>query len=73
MNQDTVKGHWKEIKGKLKQQWGNLTDDDIARLNGSREELEGLLQQRYGYERDRIEKEIDNFLDKNRLNKDDTY
>jgi uncharacterized protein YjbJ (UPF0337 family) len=68
MNKDIVQGHWKEIKGKVKQQWGNLTDDDVARMRGTREELRGLIQQKYGYEKDRVEKEIDNFLNKNGYN-----
>lgn len=71
MNKDIVQGHWKEIKGKIKQQWGNLTDDDVSRLRGTREELRGLIQQKYGYEKDRVEKEIDNFLNKNGFNGED--
>ena len=70
MNPDIIKGHWHEIKGKLKQQWGDLTDDDISKLHGSQEELEGLLQKKYGYKKDRIEKEIDEFIKQNRLKKD---
>jgi uncharacterized protein YjbJ (UPF0337 family) len=65
MNKDIVQGNWKEIKGKLKQQWGDLTDDEIAKAKGTREELSGMLQKRYGYQKDRIEKEIDTFLNKN--------
>ena len=62
MNKDIIQGNWKEIKGKLKQQWGDLTDDDISRMNGTRQELQGMLQKKYGYQQDRVEKEIDNFL-----------
>lgn len=68
MNKDIVQGHWHEIKGKLKQQWGNLTDNEIAKMNGSREELRGVLQQTYGFEKDKVEQEIDNFLKKNKWN-----
>jgi len=53
------------MKGKVKQQWGQLTEDEITRLNGTREELGGLIQQKYGYQKDRIEKEIDKFLEQN--------
>lgn len=49
MNKDIVKGNWKEIAGKLKQQWGKFTDNDITEMQGSREELEGKLQATYGY------------------------
>ncbi len=65
MNKDIVQGHWHEMKGKVKQQWGQLTEDEITRLNGTREELRGLIQQKYGYQKDRIEKEIDKFLEQN--------
>lgn len=65
MNKDIVQGHWHEMKGKLKQQWGNLTEDDIASAIGTREELCGLLQKKYGYQKDRVEQEIDRFLAQN--------
>lgn len=65
MNQDIVSGKWQEIKGKVKQQWGNLTDDEITKMKGTHEELQGLLQKKYGYQKDAAEKEIDVFLTKN--------
>lgn len=65
MNKDIIKGKWHEIKGKVKQQWGKLTDDEITRVNGSYEELEGILQKKYGYQKDQAQKEIQTFLDKN--------
>lgn len=65
MNKDIVKGHWKEMKGKLKQQWGKLTDDDIATMHGSYDELEGRLQKLYGYQKDEAEKQIESFMQKN--------
>lgn len=68
MNEDIIKGHWNEIKGKLKQQWGKLTDDDITQLKGSAEELGGLLQRRYGYEKEQAKQEIDNFIKNNKWN-----
>lgn len=63
MNKDIVKGHWKEMKGKIKQQWGDLTDDDISKMHGSYEELEGALQKKYGYNKERIQKEIEKFVE----------
>jgi uncharacterized protein YjbJ (UPF0337 family) len=48
-NQDILKGQWHELKGQVKQQWGKLTDDDLARLSGKTEELVVVLRQRYGY------------------------
>ena len=65
MNKDIVKGHWKEMKGKLKQQWGKLTDDQISRMEGNYDELEGALQKNYGYQKDQAKKEIESFIDNN--------
>jgi len=62
MTWDRIEGNWKEFAGKVKQQWGKLTDDDIARINGRREELEGHLQQQYGYANDKAKKEVDFWL-----------
>lgn len=61
MNWDRIEGNWKQFTGKVKEKWGDLTDDDIARVNGNREQLEGLLQQRYGYAKDKAKQEIDNW------------
>ena len=66
MNKDIIQGNWKEVKGKVKQQWGKLTDDDIAKMKGSYEELSGALQKSYGYQKDQAKKEIDKFIDDNR-------
>jgi uncharacterized protein YjbJ (UPF0337 family) len=68
MNRDIVKGHWNEIKGKLKQQWGKLTDDQIDQMEGSYDELEGILQKNYGYQKDQVKKEIDSFIEANHWN-----
>ncbi len=62
MNEDIFKGKWTQIKGKIKQQWGELTDDDLDRISGKREEIVGLVQERYGWERERAETEFDDFL-----------
>lgn len=61
MNWDRIEGNWKQFTGKVKEKWGDLTDDDIARVNGNREQLEGLLQQRYGYAKDKAKQEIDSW------------
>ncbi len=66
MAQDILKGKWHEMKGKVKQQWGKLTDDDITRINGSVEMLSGRLQQVYGYHKNQAEKEIEGFLERNK-------
>jgi uncharacterized protein YjbJ (UPF0337 family) len=62
MNKDILKGNWQEIKGKLKQQWGKLTDSEITQMEGSYDELTGKLQQAYGYKKEQAEEEIKKFL-----------
>lgn len=59
MNWDRIEGNWKELKGKVQQKWGELTDDDWDVIQGKREELVGLIQQRYGRARDEVEREVD--------------
>lgn len=68
MNKDIIKGHWKEIKGSVKQQWGKLTDDQISQMNGTYEELEGALQKNYGYQKEEAQREIEEFLEDQDLN-----
>jgi uncharacterized protein YjbJ (UPF0337 family) len=61
MNWDQIEGRWKQWQGKVKQKWGKLTDNDLTTISGKREQLAGLLQERYGYEKDEAEKELDAF------------
>lgn len=58
MNRETIQGKWNELTGKIKAKWGKLTDDDLLRINGKREELLGSLQKRYGYAKERAEQEL---------------
>ncbi len=62
INVDVIEGKWKEFRGKIKERWGKITDSDLDRLRGNREQLAGLLQQKYGYAKEKAEKEIDQFL-----------
>lgn len=62
MNWDVVKGNWKQLTGKLRAQWGKLTDDDLTTIAGKKDEFLGKLQERYGYKKDQAEKEVDDFL-----------
>ena len=62
MNWTTMKGQWKEFKGKVKEKWGKLTDDDLDVIASQKDQLVGRIQQRYGYAKDRAEKEVDDFL-----------
>ena len=59
MNAQIFKGTWEEIKGKVKQKWAALTDDDLLKLEGKHEEIYGLLEKRYGYAKDDAQKMID--------------
>ena len=61
MNWDQVEGNWKQFKGKAKQQWGELTDDDLDVIDGKREELIGRIQARYGVARERAAEQVDDF------------
>jgi uncharacterized protein YjbJ (UPF0337 family) len=61
MNWDRIEGGWEQFKGKARQQWGKLTDDDWQMVKGKREELAGRLQARYGYAKDQAEREIDSW------------
>ena len=59
MNWDRIEGNWREFKGKAKQQWGKLTDDDLDVVDGRREELAGKIQNRYGIAKDEAMRQID--------------
>ena len=62
MNRDVLEGQWKQLKGRVKQQWGRLTDDELDRMSGRYDELAGLIQERYGYSRDEAVNELDMWL-----------
>lgn len=58
MNEQTIKGNWNEMKGKIKQKWGDVTDDDLTYAEGKEDEMWGKLQQKVGKSKDEIKKEI---------------
>ena len=62
MNWDRVEGNWKQFTGKVREKWGAITDDDVARIGGKREQLEGTLQERYGYAKDKAKSEVDGWM-----------
>jgi uncharacterized protein YjbJ (UPF0337 family)/vacuolar-type H+-ATPase subunit E/Vma4 len=62
INRDTLRGQWSQIKGEIKSKWGQLTDDELTRVEGDYEKLVGAIQTRYGYERGRTEQEINEFF-----------
>src|SRR5688500_6252198 len=63
VNWTQLEGRWQQVKGKFRAQFGKLTDDDMQRLNGGKEQLIGALQARYGYEKDEAERQVQTFMD----------
>ena len=63
MNKDIIEGNWKQLKGKVQQKWGELTDDDFDVIAGKRTELAGRIQERYGITRDEAEKQVKEWED----------
>jgi uncharacterized protein YjbJ (UPF0337 family) len=61
MNQDRIAGQWKQLSGKIKTQWGKLTDDDLRQAEGNSEYLAGRIQERYGIEKDVAQKQVKEF------------
>jgi uncharacterized protein YjbJ (UPF0337 family) len=59
MNRDELKGKWMQLRGRAKQQWGELTDDDLDRVEGDRDVLIGKIQERYGIAREEAEKQVE--------------
>ena len=62
MNEDTFKGQWTQLKGKIREQWGKLTDDDLDQIQGRSEQLIGKLQTRYGIARDEAQRQVDTWM-----------
>lgn len=61
MNSDQLKGKWKQLRGGVKERWGNLTDDDLNVINGQSEQLIGKIQERYGIAREAAKKQLDDW------------
>jgi uncharacterized protein YjbJ (UPF0337 family) len=61
MNEDKIKGQWKQLAGRLKAKWGKLTDDDVRVADGNSEYLEGKIQERYGIAKDEAKKQVKEF------------
>jgi uncharacterized protein YjbJ (UPF0337 family) len=61
MNSDRIKGNWKQLTGKIKAKWGDLTDDDLQEAEGNREYLVGKVQERYGIAKDAAQEQVDEF------------
>ena len=65
MNKDILQGKWKQLKGRIQERWGELTDDEVDQIEGNQEQLAGLLQEKYGYTRERAEREINDWVHTN--------
>lgn len=63
MNRNEIEGQWKQLKGRAREKWGELTDDDLDKIDGRRERLVGVLQERYGKTEQEASKEADDFFD----------
>ncbi len=63
MNSSVLEGQWKQLRGKIKETWGELTDDDLDRTSGKYDQMVGVLQERYGYSKADAEREFSSFLD----------
>lgn len=64
MNTDIFQGKWKQIRGEVREAWGDLTDDEVEQINGNVDKLVGKLQEKYGYTREKAQKEADTFRSK---------
>lgn len=62
MNWDQVKGNWTNLKGKVRENWGKLTNDELDEIEGNREQLVGKIQEQYGIAKEQAEKEVDTWM-----------
>ena len=63
MNQNILEGKWKQLRGSIREKWGQLTDDEVDQIAGKRDKLSGFLQEKYGYTQVEAEQQIDDFLE----------
>jgi uncharacterized protein YjbJ (UPF0337 family) len=73
MNWDRIGGNWKQLKGKVKEQWGKLTDDDLDLINGKREQLAGKIQESYGIGKDEAERQLKDWENRFESDRDRTH
>jgi uncharacterized protein YjbJ (UPF0337 family) len=66
MNEDTIKGNWKIFKGKIKEKWGKLTDDELDQFEGKKDQIVGRIQEKYGLTRDEAERQYADFESHNK-------
>jgi len=61
MNKDTMQGNWKQLKGKAKERWGKLTDDELDQVEGKSDQLAGKIQEKYGKTKEEADREVSSF------------
>ena len=66
MSWDTIEGNWQQLKGKVKEQWSALTDDNLDQIAGQRDQLSGKIQDFYGISKDAADAQIDAFAQRNK-------
>jgi uncharacterized protein YjbJ (UPF0337 family) len=66
MNKDIAAGKWEQLKGSIKQTWGEITDDELTKINGSAQKMAGILQEKYGRTKEQAEKEVEGFWSRHR-------
>lgn len=62
MNWDIIQGKWDQIKGSVKEQWGDLTDDEVTQIAGNRDKMSGKLQERYGWTKTEVDEKMNDFF-----------
>lgn len=62
MNWDVIKGKWDQIKGSVREEWGELTDDELTQIAGDRDQMSGKLQERYGWAKQDADDKMDSFF-----------
>lgn len=62
VNEDTIKGKWKEFKGEVRKMWGKVTDDELEQAKGDLTAISGIIQQRYGETKDSVQSKLNNYL-----------
>jgi uncharacterized protein YjbJ (UPF0337 family) len=63
MNTDVLQGKWEQLRGDVKTNWGKLTDNDLDVIAGRRDKLEGMLREKYGYTKEKVQEEVDTYLE----------
>jgi uncharacterized protein YjbJ (UPF0337 family) len=63
MNKDILEGKWKQLRGQVRERWGELTDDELDQIAGERDQLVGKIQEKYGRSREQAEQEVNDFLE----------